>query len=140
MMIFTFIPPQLLLLWCALIKLPLSQASGSQCFRPNRDLASFDYPCEPSHSQSFCCGVGWLCAYDKVCYPTIQLGEGWTAFPPTSGSCTDISWESSECPKRCLSTNLGMLLPWLGMELAFLSSPFPITLVIHVIYKYLHFC
>ncbi len=42
-----------LLVWCVFFLLPLSQASGSQCFRPNGMSAGNDQPCEPSHSESF---------------------------------------------------------------------------------------
>lgn len=109
-----------LFLWCVLVMPPLSEASGSQCWRPNHTLlAEYDHPCEPSHDESFCCGVGWTCAYDKICYPTSALGSNWLSFTPTRGSCTDISWTSSECPNFCVSS-LGMFCP-LSREISFAS-------------------
>lgn len=119
-MLFTYLqPPQgqgrmtftlilQVLVWCVLFMLPFSEASGSQCFRPSGALAENDYPCEPLHIESFCCGVGWACAMDKVCYPTSAIGVNWVDYTPSRGSCTDFEWTSNECPKYCLS-DLGML-------------------------------
>lgn len=63
-----------------------------QCFWPD-GTSSPDYPCKPAASASACCGLGWNCLSNGLCYSAnIAL---------TRSSCTDKTWSTSECPTYC---------------------------------------
>lgn len=94
--------------WTALILLcslffthSFCKASGSQCFTREGNPVNTDFPCDPTQSESFCCGVGWACLPNRVC--SISDRDGAVSFG--RGSCTDILWAStSQCPSFCLGT------------------------------------
>lgn len=89
------------LLAFSLLRLALG---GKNCYFPNSDPSGGDVPCDPSASDSVCCGRGWTCLSNGACEfnldsidPQIgnSIGELWR------GSCTDSSWKSAQCPQFC---------------------------------------
>lgn len=90
----------LLARWYFLIAPPLCEASGSQCFSLDGTITT-DQPCDPTQSESFCCGIGWACLENKICAPTPNV-PNYLSAPPARGSCTDSSWSASQCPNFCV--------------------------------------
>lgn len=80
-----------------LLVVALSMQVHTSCYYPDGSYIARDRPCIDNGTQeSFCCGPGWSCLSNKVCYR-----------PSTShyarGSCTDESFGSAACPQFCLS-------------------------------------
>lgn len=64
----------------------------------NNDFyAGNDRPSYPERPASFCCGVGEICASNKMC-----LGNPGSGYAPYNrGTCTDVTWQSPECSQFC---------------------------------------
>ena len=71
---------------------------GAQtCYFPNGSAADRDIPCRAptSNQASACCAYSDICLDNSLCLA--QSGVGII----TRGSCTDQSWQSSECARYC---------------------------------------
>jgi hypothetical protein len=84
----------------------------SACYYPNGDEAEDDKPCNPGIN-STCCGPGLACLSNNLCgitqYPsnpksTFKLGEWFV-----TATCTDKSWTTDACLKRCMKSANGDL-------------------------------
>lgn len=75
---------------------------SASCYYPDGTYVPADRPCIGNGSQeSFCCGLGFTCLSDKVCYTGNQSVLGYQTY--LRGSCNDQSFRSSACPQFCLS-------------------------------------
>lgn len=72
----------------------LMAAGHSHCFYPNGDLMTSDTPCLPEEEVSPCCGEETTCLANGLCLKTLTG----VLF---RGTCTDHTWESSNCPQFC---------------------------------------
>lgn len=86
----------------AAVSLVRSVLSQAPCYSPNGTLQPDDVPCYPSAKVSVCCSRGWTCLSNAVClliqdsdWPHLNVGSTYR------GSCTDASWNSTECPNFC---------------------------------------
>ncbi|KAI1620716.1 hypothetical protein EDD37DRAFT_167713 [Exophiala viscosa] len=61
-------------------------------------IAQDDTACFPDQDNSPCCGTGWTCMSDGVCYIE-QEGESFYY----RGTCTDRTWDSQQCPGWCFA-------------------------------------
>ena len=69
----------------------------TSCYFPDGTYVAADRPCIDNGTQGgFCCGPGYTCLSDKVCY---QASTSRYA----RGSCTDETFRSPSCPQFCLS-------------------------------------
>lgn len=92
----------LILLYCLVFTHPFCKASGSQCFTNEGALVDVDFPCNPTQTESFCCGPGWACLPNRLCASPDTDGKG---IRFARGSCTSRLWtSSSQCPSFCLDT------------------------------------
>lgn len=65
------------------------------CYFPNGDAKADGYACDLNNAAaSPCCGNGWLCLDNGLCY---EENDKILA----RGSCTDPSWTSPQCPHYC---------------------------------------
>ena len=64
------------------------------CYSPDQSIAIHNYACNLSANVSACCGIGAVCLDNKLC----ENGDNQII----GGSCTDLAWQSSECPQYCL--------------------------------------
>ncbi|KAF7503408.1 hypothetical protein GJ744_003891 [Endocarpon pusillum] len=95
------------LLLAALI-LASSSLVSATCYWVNSTLAPDspfsvapdDTACFPDQDDSPCCGTGWSCLSDGVCYIE-QQGKPFYY----RGTCTDKTWNSQQCPGWCFSFN-----------------------------------
>lgn len=79
---------------------PLCWAAGPSCYRLDRAYSPDDAPCNPSATESTCCGDGWACLDNGLCLSTIDSPR----IKPnifSQGSCTDASWKSNKCANPC---------------------------------------
>jgi hypothetical protein len=97
----------------ALLLTAFTAPTYATCYNPNGSVAADDIPCQPSQSNSTCCGSGLACLSNNLCgitqFPsnpkkTFGLGEWFVR-----GSCTDKTFTSSACFKRCLRSATGDL-------------------------------
>jgi hypothetical protein len=74
-------------------------SAQKKCYYPNGLEAANDHPCDPSDTNSACCGggLGAVCLTNKLC----RSPDGNTI----RGSCTDKSWASADCPQYCLGAS-----------------------------------
>ena len=77
---------------------------ASSCWFPNGAPAPVSLPCNLTESESACCARGLTCLSNGVCQidqdlenANDKIGTMWR------GSCTDRSWQSSDCPLFCYS-------------------------------------
>ena len=83
------------------------QEEIAKCYSPNGDLQINDVPCnKPSTGAggvSFCCGRGFTCLSNKVCMLSQDRSTGGVTRVGSAyrASCTDKSWNSTECPSFC---------------------------------------
>ena len=90
----------MLLIFILFATLHTTHASSS-CYYPSGDLATTDIPCNQSSGDSACCGQGFICLSNGVCQnPSLTSNEPGLY---SRGSCTDKSWNSSQCPKFCVN-------------------------------------
>ncbi|KAF7195152.1 hypothetical protein HII31_03358 [Pseudocercospora fuligena] len=83
-----------ILLWLHFI---LEPASAQNCYYPNGDVSTTDAACSSS-GDSACCPNNWECLSNGICYdPTNEYFN--------RNTCTDQSWESSDCPQYCTANN-----------------------------------
>jgi hypothetical protein len=74
---------------------------GAQCYWPDGTPALPDVPCTAGSGDTFCCWSGHTCLSNKLCLdPAILPGNPGRY---KRGTCTDSTWESSECPSFCTS-------------------------------------
>lgn len=79
---------------------PFAALSLNSCYFPDGSPADTDVPCNPSWSESACCGAGWDClANGTVCIPSKD--DPGAVADAARGSCTDITWQSVSCPLVC---------------------------------------
>ena len=64
-------------------------------------IAPDDTACFPDQDNSPCCGTGWTCLSDGVCYINIDNGDYYYR-----GTCTDRTWNSQQCPGWCFSQSM----------------------------------
>jgi len=72
---------------------------ATSCYYPDGTFAEFDSPCFPDQAESICCGQGHTCMSNNLCrWPDSQM-----PYPIAyiRGSCTDSSWNSTECGDVC---------------------------------------
>ncbi|KAK5040618.1 hypothetical protein LTS07_001118 [Exophiala sideris] len=69
-------------------------------------IAQDDTACFPDQDNSPCCGTGWTCLSDGVCYIE-QNGESFYY----RGTCTDRTWDSQQCPGWCFAENSNTSIP-----------------------------
>ncbi|EXJ95708.1 hypothetical protein A1O1_00831 [Capronia coronata CBS 617.96] len=100
------LPPLTSLFSTALVLLP--QLVSATCYWQNSTLAPDDpysiapddTACFPDQENSPCCGTGWTCLSDGVCY--IEQGDSSFYY---RGTCTDRTWDSQQCPGWCFAQN-----------------------------------
>lgn len=71
-----------------------SIVASRSCYFPNGNLAVGDTPCR-DEAASACCGPDAICLTNGLCISVQQ------PYVIARGSCTDDSWQSSDCPNRC---------------------------------------
>ncbi|KAH8658005.1 hypothetical protein BX600DRAFT_62382 [Xylariales sp. PMI_506] len=81
----------------ATIILARSAAAGSTCYYPSGTISTGDTPCT-NEEFSACCGSGAICLDNGYCLSVAQ------PFTLSRASCTDINWDSSNCPSQCTDT------------------------------------
>ena len=64
------------------------------CYYPNGDAVADNNPCVLDQDASPCCGNGWTCLENGLCYNPISKALA-------RGTCTDPSWTSPQCPQFC---------------------------------------
>ena len=82
-----------------------SESLEALCYDYDGTIVANDTACKPFNAQSFCCGRLFACLDNGMC--TSQYTYNLFGSPPdypawVRGSCTDPSWESSECPRFCI--------------------------------------
>ncbi|KAF4222367.1 hypothetical protein CNMCM5878_005649 [Aspergillus fumigatiaffinis] len=79
----------------------LGQAVSAQtCYFPNGQQAINDTACT-ANSVSICCQRGATCLGNGLCFDPFGSAVGGYI----RGSCTDRSWQSSNCPQYCTYDN-----------------------------------
>ncbi|KXS98573.1 hypothetical protein AC578_4285 [Pseudocercospora eumusae] len=74
----------------------LHPALAQNCYYPNGDVSTTDAAC--SSGDSACCPNNWECLSNGLCYdPTNKYFN--------RNTCTDQTWESSDCPQYCTANN-----------------------------------
>ncbi|KIW28304.1 uncharacterized protein PV07_07980 [Cladophialophora immunda] len=76
-------------------------------------IAPDDTACFPDQENSACCGTGWTCLSDGVCYIE-QEGNSFYY----RGTCTDRTWDSQQCPGWCFAQNANTSIPLLKCDTA----------------------
>ena len=71
-------------------------------------IAPDDTACFPEQDNSPCCGTGWTCLSDGVCY--IEQDNNSFYY---RGTCTDRTWNSQQCPGWCFAENSNTSIPLL---------------------------
>ena len=81
------------------------RAIGTQpCWLPNGSSAPTSLPCNSTQTESACCMNGMTCLSNGVCQLNQDLTDtNWPIGTMWRGSCTDRSWQSSDCPLFCYS-------------------------------------
>ncbi|KAK2738772.1 hypothetical protein FQN55_000410 [Onygenales sp. PD_40] len=98
--------PSLLLLSLYILRV-VSPASATICYTPDGSISN-DMPCNAAAEVSVCCEDTFVCTENQLCQPM-----GWyngTDGDPLQlirGTCTDRTWESPECPGRCIAESPG---------------------------------
>ncbi|KAK5561009.1 hypothetical protein LTR46_001319 [Exophiala xenobiotica] len=98
----------------SLILLLAPQLASATCYWQNSTLAPDDpysiapddTACFPDQDNSPCCGTGWTCLSDGVCF----IREDETDFY-YRGTCTDRTWDSQQCPGWCFAQNSNTSIP-----------------------------
>jgi hypothetical protein len=90
---------------------PLVVSSSTTCYRPDGRPAPEDFPCLPGEGHSFCCGLGYACASNKICLAGLSGGPSFNR-----GTCTDRSWSSPECPGFCVGKVTSIFLYNTGLQ------------------------
>ena len=80
-------------------------------------IAPDDTACFPDQDNSPCCGTGWTCLSDGVCYIEIDGGEYYYR-----GTCTDRTWDSQQCPGWCFAQSK-------YIHILKIHPPIPISLI-----------
>ena len=86
----------------------LCEEVDAKCYSPNGDIQIHDVPCSPSAiaggDVSFCCGRGFTCLSNKMCMLSQDTSTGDVNRVGSTfrASCTDKSWNSTECPSFCV--------------------------------------
>lgn len=91
----------MLLIFIFFLTLHTTYASPS-CYYPSGDHASTDVPCSQS-GDSVCCGQGFICLSNGVCQNPLLISNEPGLY--SRGSCTDQTWNSSQCPRFCVNPN-----------------------------------
>jgi len=89
-----------LLLFALSIRSTLAQSSNDTCFYPN-GVQSNGGACYPDQPESVCCGPGFVCLSNGLCQTGPDLKRTYR-FKYYRSSCTDGTWNASECPSFCL--------------------------------------
>lgn len=79
------------------------------CFFPNGAIVQ-DTPCNSTLSSvSACCGPGYACLSNGLCALTEHTPQELARNSPSfiRGSCTDKTWNSTDCPQYCKDTANG---------------------------------
>ena len=79
----------------------LCWAAESKCYRLDGSINNDDFPCNPSADHSICCGSGWACLENGLCQNTLHSNSELPEGTNWLGTCTDISWNSTECLNKC---------------------------------------
>ncbi|ORY12947.1 hypothetical protein BCR34DRAFT_600243 [Clohesyomyces aquaticus] len=91
-----------------LLTTTLLHTASAICYYPNGKQADVgDIPCS-STGDSTCCAKGYACLSNNLCKATIAFGIGLPVTTYARGSCTDQSWNATECLDFCRqNTNSG---------------------------------
>ena len=76
----------------------LIAASNSGICYDIDEVQTSNLACDPEAEASVCCGIGFTCLSNGLC-ETYDQKDNWTGF--WTGGCTDVTWNSSACPKIC---------------------------------------
>jgi hypothetical protein len=123
-------------LFAALLLVP-SQVAAT-CYWQNSTLAPDspysiapdDTACFPDQTNSPCCGTGWTCLSDGVCFiqqgtndfyyrgglRRLPLRSGFGKLTLVVGTCTDRTWNSQQCPGWCFTQSKWMIRPCLSLN------------------------
>ena len=82
-----------MLLFLFVLTLTTDVEQQKTCYYPNGDVAKGDFLCSNSSAVSTCCGKEWDCDDNRLC--------SYKGYSLSRGSCTDQSWQSSDCPLFC---------------------------------------
>ena len=66
---------------------------AQNCYYPNGDISTSDYPCS-SDGDGPCCPFQWQCLSNGLCY--LDNAQYYGRY-----TCTDQTWSSSGCPEIC---------------------------------------
>ncbi|OJJ45816.1 hypothetical protein ASPZODRAFT_17253 [Penicilliopsis zonata CBS 506.65] len=77
----------------ALLLAALPSVIADSCYDSDGDLASSNVACSDDGNVTWCCSDGYYCMSNRLC--EWQTGDFY------QGTCTDETWESSECPNIC---------------------------------------
>lgn len=70
------------------------------CYFPD-GVESSGSPCFPDQAVSPCCGPGFICLSNGLCQPGPDTRRTYQ-YTIYRSSCTDRTWNSTDCPKVCL--------------------------------------
>jgi hypothetical protein len=96
----------LLLLAAPLINATCYWQNSTLALDAPSSIAPDDTACFPDQTNSPCCGTGWTCLSDGVCYIE-QDGNPFYY----RGTCTDRTWNSQQCPGWCFAQNSNTSIP-----------------------------
>ncbi|KAF2500032.1 hypothetical protein BU16DRAFT_534667 [Lophium mytilinum] len=78
----------------------LVYASPQTCYWPNKVVSPTHRPCNESANESHCCGPDDFCLDNGLCYDT--------AGTISQQSCTDPTWDASDCFQLCKEARSGL--------------------------------
>ncbi|KAK2797824.1 hypothetical protein FQN50_009068 [Emmonsiellopsis sp. PD_5] len=85
----------------------IDPASATICYTPDGSISN-DMPCNPAAEVSVCCEDTFVCTENKLCQPMDWYnGTDGDPLQLIRGTCTDKTWESPECPGRCIAESPG---------------------------------
>lgn len=78
-----------------------NKQDSRDCFFPD-GIQSSGGPCFPDQAVSPCCGPGFVCLSNGLCQPGPDTRKSYQ-YTVYRSSCTDRTWNSTDCPRVCLS-------------------------------------
>lgn len=80
-----------------------NKQDSRDCFFPD-GIQSSGGPCFPDQAVSPCCGPGFVCLSNGLCQPGPDTRKSYQ-YTVYRSSCTDRTWNSTDCPRVCLSSD-----------------------------------
>lgn len=77
-------------------------STNAICYWPNGDPTSQDVACRDTSGDTACCSPGFACLENGLCMVTPHVDLSPENITYVRGSCTDMSWKSSNCPNYCV--------------------------------------